>query len=151
VTIVLALLVAVLYASGTYLLLQRTLTRIILGLALLGHGSVIMLQTVGGRAGRPPLVGPGDPVEGISAPLPQAMGLTAIVISFGMTALLLALAYRGWLGSDHDEVQDDIEDRRIARVIANQEGHFADRDLGDPSGEVPAELEASLGHPRSER
>jgi multicomponent Na+:H+ antiporter subunit C len=144
VTIVLALLVAVLYGCGTYLLLQRTLTRIILGLALLGHGTVVLLQTVGGRAGRPPLVGPDDPIEGIAAPLPQALGLTAIVISFGMTAFLLALAYRGWLGTSNDEVQDDIEDRRIARMIANEEGHFADRDEGDATGEVPEELEPSL-------
>lgn len=143
-TYVLALLVAVLYGTGTYLLLQRTLTRIILGLALLGQGSVILLQTVGGRAGRPPLVGPDDPVADIAAPLPQAFGLTAIVISFGMTAFLLALAYRGWLGTDGDEVQDDIEDRRIARRIANQEGHFRDRDIGDRSGEIPDELERQL-------
>lgn len=143
-TIVLALLVAVLYGCGTYLLLQRTLTRIILGLALLGHGSVVLLQTVGGRAGRPPLVGPDEPVAGIAAPLPQALGLTAIVISFGMTAFLLALAYRGWLGTGDDEVQDDIEDRRIARMIANTEGHFDERDEGDPDDEIPDELEAAL-------
>ena len=139
-TLSLAALVAVLYACGTYLLLQRVLTRIILGLALLGHGSVILLQTVGGRAGSPPIVGPGDPVEDISAPLPQALGLTAIVISFGMTAFLLALAYRGWLATDNDEVQDDIEDRRIARIIANEEGHFSDRDAGDARGEIPDEV-----------
>jgi multicomponent Na+:H+ antiporter subunit C len=141
VTLVLAVLVAVLFACGTYLLLQRALTRIILGIALWGHGSVILLQTVGGRAGRPPLVGPGDPIDDISAPLPQALGLTAIVISFGMTALLLALAYRGWLGTDTDEVQDDIEDRRIARQIANEEGHFDDRDAGDSEGEIPLEVQ----------
>ena len=143
-TIVLALLVAVLYACGTYLLLQRTLTRIVLGLAVLGHGSVILLQTVGGRAGRPPLVGPGDTVEDISAPLPQALGLTAIVIGFGMTAFLLALAYRGWISTENDDVPDDLEDRRIARMTANQEGHFHDRDSGDLSGEVPDELEDEL-------
>jgi multicomponent Na+:H+ antiporter subunit C len=61
-----------------------------------------------------------------------------------MMAFLLALAYRGWLGTDNDEVQDDIEDRRIARVIADQEGHFDERDLGDPDGEVPSELESQL-------
>jgi multicomponent Na+:H+ antiporter subunit C len=143
-TVALALLVAVLYACGTFLLLQRTLTRIIFGLALLGHGSVVLLQTVGGRAGRPPLVGPGDPVPGISAPLPQALGLTAIVISFAMTAFLLALAYRSWVDTRNDDVQDDIEDRRIARMIANEEGHFGDRDHGDEVDEIPDQLEASL-------
>lgn len=143
-TIVLALLVAVLYGCGTYLLLQRTLSRIILGLALLGHGSVLLLQTVGGRAGRPPIVGPGDPIEGISAPLPQALGLTAIVISFGMTAFLLALAYRGWLGTNDDDVPDDIEDRRIARIIANEEGHYHQRDEGDVTGEIPPQVKEQL-------
>ena len=147
-TIVLAALVAVLYGTGTYLLLQRTLTRVILGLALLGHGTVVLLQTVGSRAGRPPLVGPNDPVDGIAAPMPQALGLTAIVISFGMTAFLLALAYRSWQWTGNDDVPDDIEDRRIARVIANEEGHFRDRDQGDVDGEIPDPLERSL-RPRS--
>lgn len=128
-SLVLALLVASLYAAGTYLLLQRELTRIILGLGLLGHGSVLMLQAVGGRAGRPPLVGSGDSGEGIAAPLPQALALTAIVIGFAMTGYLLALAYRSWLGTRDDEVQDDLEDRRIAQVIADEEGHYGARDL----------------------
>lgn len=139
-TVSLAALVGVLYACGTYLLLQRVLSRIIMGLALLGHGSVILLQTVGGRAGAPPIVGPEDDAGAISAPLPQALGLTAIVISFGMTAFLLALAYRGWLATGNDEVQDDIEDRRIARTIANAEGHFTERDAGDAAGEIPLEI-----------
>jgi multicomponent Na+:H+ antiporter subunit C len=54
----------------------------------------------------------------MSDPLPQAMVLTAIVITLGMTAFLLALAYRSWQLHRHDEVQDDVEDRRIARLAA---------------------------------
>lgn len=127
-SLVLALLVATLYACGTYLLLQRELTRIILGVGLLGHGSVLLLQAVGGRAGRPPIVGADDPIEGIAAPLPQALALTAIVIGFAMTGFLLALAYRSWLGTDDDEVQDDLEDARIAKVVADEEGHYGIRD-----------------------
>jgi multicomponent Na+:H+ antiporter subunit C len=122
-TIMLAVLVAWLFATGTYLLLQRALTRIVLGLGLLGHGAVLLLITVGGRAGRPPLVGKGDDGAGIAAPLPQAFALTAIVIGFGMTSYLLALAYRSWVGTEDDEVQDDIEDRRLAR-LADDEGHI---------------------------
>jgi multicomponent Na+:H+ antiporter subunit C len=46
--------------------------------------------------------------------MPQALALTAIVISFGVSALLLALAYRSWLLTHDDEVQDDLSDRDIA-------------------------------------
>ena len=49
----------------------------------------------------------------MSDPLPQAMVLTAIVITFGLTAFLLAVAYRSWQLTGHDEVQDDLEDRQI--------------------------------------
>jgi multicomponent Na+:H+ antiporter subunit C len=48
-------------------------------------------------------------------PLPQAFVLTAIVITFGVTGFLLALAYRSWALTHDDEVQDDVEDRLVAR------------------------------------
>ena len=133
-TLLLAVLVAWLFAVGTYLLLQRALTRIVLGLGLLGHGAVLLLITVGGRAGDPPLVGKGDDGVGVAAPLPQAFALTAIVIGFGMTAFLLALAYRSWVGTNDDEVQDDVEDRRVARQVVDDEGHFRapDADEDEP-------------------
>ena len=114
-TAALVVLVGVLYATGTYLLLQRTLTRIIVGLALLGHGANLLLLVAGGPAGRAPLIDTG-PQDAFSDPLPQALALTAIVITFGVTAFLLALAYRSWLLTRDDEVEDDVEDRRIARL-----------------------------------
>ena len=112
----LAVVVGVLYAVGTYLLLQRTLTRIVIGLAAMGHGANLLLLMAGGRAGRAPIVGDagGGP---FADPLPQALALTAIVITFGVTAFLLALAYRSWLLRSDDEVEDDVEDRRIARLV----------------------------------
>lgn len=122
-SLALAVLVAWLFTVGTYLLLQRALTRIVLGIGLLGHGAILLLITVGGRAGRPPLVGKDDTGEGLAAPLPQALALTAIVIGFGMTAFLLALAYRSWMSTSDDEVQDDVEDRRVA-LLADEEGHI---------------------------
>jgi len=132
-SVMMAVLVAWLFAVGTYLVLQRALTRIVLGLGLLSHGAVLLLITEGGRAGRPPLVGKGDDGAGISAPLPQAFALTAIVIGFGMTSFLLALAYRSWSSTNDDEVQDDVEDRRVA-LMADEEGHFRDP---DPSEDEP--------------
>ncbi|HVM03152.1 MAG TPA: NADH-quinone oxidoreductase subunit K, partial [Acidimicrobiales bacterium] len=83
-------------------------------LALLGHGANLLLLLAGGRAGRAPIVGAGD--GPVADPLPQALALTAIVITFGITAFLLALAYRSWLLRHDDEVEDDVEDRRIARL-----------------------------------
>ena len=111
--LVLALGIGVLYASGAYLMMQRSLTRIVIGLALIGHGANLLLLLAGGRAGDPPFVGESGPV---SDPLPQALALTAIVITFAVSAFLLALAYRSWQLRRDDEVQDDIEDRRIARI-----------------------------------
>jgi multicomponent Na+:H+ antiporter subunit C len=119
----LALLIGVLYTVGTYLLLQRTLTRIVIGLALLGHGANLLLLQAGGAAGAVPIIGRtvGDVRDGTADPLPQAMVLTAIVITFGVSAFLLALAYRSWVLSEEDEVQDDVEDRRVARVFRLEE------------------------------
>ena len=112
-TLALALTVGVLYGIGTYLLLQRTLTRIVIGLAMLGHGANLLLLLAGGPPGKPPLIGEQPPV-GVSDPLPQALALTAIVITFGVLAFLLALAYRSWIVTRNDQVEDDLEDRRIA-------------------------------------
>ncbi|MFP5224771.1 MAG: Na(+)/H(+) antiporter subunit C [Actinomycetota bacterium] len=127
-----ALLIGVLYAVGTYLILQRTLTRIIVGLALMGHGANLLLLLAGGREGAAPLIGSADPTA-MSDPLPQALALTAIVIAFGVTAFLLTLAYRSWQLTHEDEVEDDLEDRRIARTIA------AGRSDEEEEGEVGAE------------
>jgi multicomponent Na+:H+ antiporter subunit C len=120
VILVLALLVGALYAVGTYLLLQRTLTRVVIGLAMMGHGANLLLLLAGGRAGQAPLVG-GPGGGPFADPLPQALALTAIVITFGITAFLLALAYRSWLLRNDDEVEDDVEDRRIARLASRHD------------------------------
>jgi multicomponent Na+:H+ antiporter subunit C len=66
-----------------------------------------------GRRGDPPIIGVGDE-SSFADPLPQALALTAIVITFGVTTLLLALAYRSWLLTRDDEVQDDVGDRAVA-------------------------------------
>ncbi|MDQ3980768.1 MAG: NADH-quinone oxidoreductase subunit K [Actinomycetota bacterium] len=100
-------------ACGTYLLLGRQLSRVVIGIALLGHGVNILLVLSGGDGGDPAFVG-GD-VERFADPLPQALVLTAIVITFGVVAFLLALAFRSWRVTEDDEVEDDVEDRRIAR------------------------------------
>ena len=132
----LAIAAATLFGVGTYLVLQRKLSRIIIGIALLGHGANVLMVTSGER-GRAPLIGNG-PTEGLADPLPQALALTAIVISFGVTALLLALAYRSWLLTSDDEVQDDVEDRDVALYGAMDKELADAEDEGDEDSEEVA-------------
>ncbi len=98
-------------AVGVYQITARSLSRIILGFALLGHAAVLALLTAGGGPGAAPIAG-GD--RDISNPVPQALALTAIVISFGLALFLLALAARQQTLTGDDLVEDDLEDRRIA-------------------------------------
>ena len=126
VSVLMALTAAVLFGIGTYLLLQRKLSRLIIGLGLIGHGANIVFVTTTTR-GDAPIVGTGDAAD-FADPLPQALVLTAIVISFGVTALLLALAYRSWLLTEDDEVADDIEDRSVGGDGVDIE--LADLDAG---------------------
>lgn len=112
-SILLAFGAAFLFATGTYLLLQRRLSRILIGVGLIGHGSNILLLT-SGRGGIAPVIGTADEAD-FADPLPQALALTSIVITFGVTAFLLALGYRSWRITHDDVVEDDVEDRFIAR------------------------------------
>ncbi len=112
--VVLAIAIGVLFSCGTYLILQRSLTRIVIGFALLGHGANLVILAAGGRAGLPPIIGGDD--GAVADPLSQALILTAIVISFAVTAFLAALVYRSWRLTGDDEPEDDVEDRRIAKL-----------------------------------
>ncbi len=132
-SILLALLAAFLFGSGTYLLLQRRLSRVIVGLGLLGHGANVLLVTSGGPGGVPPIIGKGDPTD-FSDPLPQALVLTSIVITFGVTAFLLALGFRSWRLTHDDVVEDDLEDRYVATHVEDRpvgEGEDAERALAE--------------------
>lgn len=115
-SLVLVVAVAVLYSSGFYLLLQRSLMRVVFGIIILGHAANLSLMLTDQAITLPPLLTGKEGEAALSDPLPQAMALTAIVITFGVTTFLLALAYRVWLGDATDEVPDDLEDRRIGRL-----------------------------------
>ena len=129
--VLLAATAASLFSIGTYLVLQRKLSRIIIGLALLSHGGNVLMMAAGHR-GAAPIIGLSDEAA-FSDPLPQALALTAIVISFGVTALLLALAYRSWQLTRDDEVQDDVGDRTVAT------GGYFDKEVSDEEIEEAAE------------
>ncbi len=136
--LVLVLVVVAMVTTGVYLLLERSLTRVIIGIVLIGNGVNVLFLVAGGQAGGAPIVGTTRPEE-MSDPLPQAMVLTAIVITLGMTAFLLAMAYRSWQLNRHDEVQDDLEDRRIARMAAADQPAYADTDSQDTRTDLDVE------------
>ena len=127
--------IAGLSAIGTYLVTSRLLSRIVLGFALLGHAAVLALLAAGGPEGEPPLADQTSPAES-SNPLPQALSLTAIVISFGLTLFLLALARRQQQLTGEDLVEDDIEDRRIAALAESEAGEDLVDDVTE--GRIPA-------------
>jgi|LakMenEpi03Aug12_release.lakeMendotaPanAssembly.Ray.scaffolds.fasta_scaffold80292_3 multicomponent Na+:H+ antiporter subunit C len=107
----LLVLVGVLFAVGTYLLMERSLTRVALGVGMLGNGVNVLIVVAGSSPGEAPIVGrTGE----LADPLPQALVLTAIVIGFALLSFVLALAWRNWTITENDEVEDDIEDRTIA-------------------------------------
>ena len=131
--------VAGLAGTGTFLVTSRSLSRIVLGFALLGHAAVLALLASGGRSGSPPIVD-GAPTPDTVNPLPQALALTAIVISFGLTLFVLALARRQQLITGDDLVEDDVEDRRIATTredgaAAFDETHALETLHDQPGGE----------------
>lgn len=128
-----------LIGCGVYLILERSLTRVLVGLLLLGNGVNILFLISGGRAGEAPLVGTTESAT-MSDPLPQALVLTAIVISLGTTAFLLAMAHRSWQLNANDDVQDDVEDATIRRLAAADEASDShDLATGGDDDDVPAE------------
>lgn len=144
-SILLAAAAAALFGIGTYLVLQRKLSRIIIGLGLLSHGANTLLLT-SGQGGIEPLIGAGDAGE-MADPLPFALALTTIVITFGVSALLLALAFRSWVLTRDDEVENDVSDQRVARggvwsreivdeATAEQEAEEADELAAAAAGEI---------------
>lgn len=90
---VMAIVIGVLFMAAVYLILSRSLLKVILGTGLLSHGAHLLILTMGGFKGEaPPVLAEG--VTDYVDPLPQALILTAIVISFGVTAFILVLSYR---------------------------------------------------------
>ncbi|EMQ98818.1 Na(+)/H(+) antiporter subunit C [Paeniglutamicibacter gangotriensis] len=113
--ITLLIVMGVLFAVGFYLLLERSLTRVLLGIVVLGNGVNLLLLSAGGRRGQAPLYEESLAAEDYTDPLPQALILTAIVITFAVTAFMLAMIYRSWVISRADVVTDDLEDLRVSQ------------------------------------
>jgi multicomponent Na+:H+ antiporter subunit C len=113
---------AAVFASGTYLLLQRDLTRVVVGVILISNSAVLFIISAGLTRG----VAPIHPVEGVgsvSDPLVQAMALTALVIGFGVAALLLAMVYRLYVSHRTVDAEDVADyEMRQAEALERAEG-----------------------------
>ena len=110
-SVMMALIIGSLYSAGLYLMMRRTIVKLIIGLALLNHGSNLLIFLMGQlKRGVPPIVPPGAThlAGAFADPLSQALILTAIVIGFGLQAFAVVLILRAYttLGTDDlDEMQ----------------------------------------------
>jgi len=109
VTLLLAAVIGGLYAAGLYMVLRRSIVKLILGLALLSHAANLLIFTAArlSRAGAPLIPeGSRQPAAAWADPLPQALILTAIVISFGVLAFALALVHRAYQSVGTDDLDN---------------------------------------------
>jgi multicomponent Na+:H+ antiporter subunit C len=131
VSLTLVAVMGILYAAGVYLLLERSMTRVLLGFLLVGNATNLLILVVSGRAGVAPFFGESGR---LADPLPQAFVLTSIVITFGVSAFLMALIYRSWRLAHMDVVEFDIEDvevgHRKASVAAERDVVGEDTEFG---------------------
>lgn len=107
--VVMALLVGALYAAAFYLLLARSTVKLILGLLLLGHAANLLIFTAGGLVRAKPAIVPRGaevPLPGYADPIPQALILTAIVISFSVLAFAAALVKRAYIETGTDDSEE---------------------------------------------
>ncbi|CAJ1585764.1 Na(+)/H(+) antiporter subunit C [[Mycobacterium] wendilense] len=146
-------LIGALVSCGVYMLLERNLTRMLLGLLLVSNGINLLILYSGGRSGNPPVYGRSSANETTTAdPLAQAMILTAIVITMGVAAFVLALTYRSYRLTTAEEVADDIEDTSISKAAETADISDID-DIDDideaaithPDTDEPDELDALPG------
>lgn len=105
--LILAIVVGGLYAAGLYLMMRRSIVKLIIGLTLLSHASNLLIFSAGGLTrARPPLVPKGMDalVAPYADPLPQALILTAIVIGFGVLAFALVMVHRAYVVVGTDDL-----------------------------------------------
>lgn len=130
-SLLLLVLIAILYTAGIYLLLDRSLTRVLLGVLVLGNATNLLVISAGGPFGAAALVGRA-PEAAMSDALVQALVLTAIVITLGVAAFLLAIIHRTWTFDQEDDLTVDLEDASVRRRLAR--GEQTDEDELDTTG-----------------
>ncbi|CAN5746101.1 NADH-quinone oxidoreductase subunit K [soil metagenome] len=132
-TFIISLAVSIVFGAGAFLILQRNLVRVVIGIVLVSNAANLFIVAAGVTRGQAPIYPLPDGAE-ISDPLVQAMVLTAIVIGSSVAALLLALSYR--LYTSHNTI--DLEDISRAEAEASEAlDRGEEPELIDPDREEP--------------
>ncbi|WP_437584316.1 sodium:proton antiporter [Paramicrobacterium sp. CJ85] len=168
-SLTLVVVMAVMYAAGVYVMLERSLTRVLIGFLLVGNATNILIFLMSGPSGSAPIVSDSTADAPMVDPLPQVLMLTAIVINFGITAFLLALIYRSWwlarLGDRGDTVPDehesdteastdaafdsvDDDDQAIQDILDASDEHVDD-EPDTTTGATPTIKPGTIGKPRT--
>jgi multicomponent K+:H+ antiporter subunit C len=114
--LILASAIGVLTAAGIYLVLRPRTFSVVMGLSFLTYAINFFLVSAGRLAvNRPDILVAGKDLSEYTDPLPQALVLTSIVISFGMTALIVVMGVRGYFENENDRVNLDATEEVIAR------------------------------------
>ena len=121
--VILSFVVATLFGVGAFLLLKRDLIRVIMGMTLISNAAILFTVAAGLSRGSAPIL-PLPEGTIFSDPLVQALALTAIVINFGVTILLLVLVYQVWVThrSLDQEALRQAEERELAEFENQQRG-----------------------------
>lgn len=106
--LIISLIVGILFSSSIYLMLQRSFFKLIIGVILFGYGTIFFLFSVSGvTKDAPPLINGGDSdVTALADPLPQALALTAIVISIGVQLFVIVLLKKVYEKVDTEDLDD---------------------------------------------
>jgi multicomponent Na+:H+ antiporter subunit C len=129
VNLVFSLVIGVLFGTGVFLLLKADLFRVVVGLVLISNAANLTLMASGVTRGEAPIL-TGEDGQSVTDPLVQAMTLTALVIGFAVTAVLLAFCfgvYRARRSVDLDELSVQ-EAREAAEAEAGEAAHDEERE-----------------------
>ena len=140
-SLTLVVVMAVMYAAGVYVMLERSLTRVLIGFLLVGNATNLLLFLMSGRPGSSPIVSGTASDADMADPLPQVLMLTAIVINFGITALILALIYRSWWLAQLGDEGDTLTDEHADETLEDTEESF--RSVTEDAAASQEDLDAS--------
>jgi len=143
-SLTLVVLMAVMYGTGIYVMLERSLTRLLIGFLLVGNATNILIFLMSGPSGSAPIVTGTAADENMVDPVPQVLMLTAIVINFGVVAFILALVYRSWWLAQLGDEGDTLTDEHAGETEASTEAAFAAVDEDDLA--IQQVLDASNEH-----
>ena len=140
-SLTLVIVMAVMYAAGVYVMLERSLTRVLIGFLLVGNATNLLIFIMSGRPGNSPIVTGTAGDAAMADPVPQVLMLTAIVINFGLTALILALIYRSWWLARLGDEGDTVTDEHAAETVESTEESF--RSVTEDEAASQEDLDAS--------